>query len=92
MCFKNIFEITSFEKLQGELRWLVQGRAYEDIKLGEELFCKASGNLNLKIWVKGILIYRSIVPEINSGLTGELTIQLNEHVDLKGIKMLYRWV
>ncbi|MCD1260170.1 hypothetical protein B5M42_015255 [Paenibacillus athensensis] len=71
--------------------WSAIGRAYEDIKIGEELVCFTNERQRLSFIVKQIMIYRKIISELNSGLTGELILMGDESfIGLETVSMLYR--
>src|SRR5260221_10918892 len=77
MTTKQVFEIR--ESLPNKNVWLVRGRAYEDLQVGESVFIegqKTSGNrAYLEFKITSIITYQTELQFLDGGVTGQLTLE-----------------
>ncbi len=89
----NVFHVVKVEAISSD-KWLVSGRAWEDIHIGDLLITDYSGPEDQltrpELKVIGISTYGSEVLELNRMVTGNVTLQGVAGSYLKAESMLIR--
>lgn len=83
------FFIVTVEKINKKTI-LVRGRAYLDIKIGDDLFFQSTYEKRSEARVIGLNSYRRSLTELSSGMTGDIELLLKDLIDFQGMAMLYK--
>jgi len=76
----------------GDGRWRAEGRAYEDVYLGDVVLASSDepGHPDAVVTVVRIRTYGEDVPELNRMTTGELTVDTETATSLEEVTRLSR--
>jgi hypothetical protein len=70
-------------------RWLVRGRAYQDVQVGDSLSSDALNHGPI-VTVAEALTFERKIPLLDRMHSGDLVLQCEPDTDLAGVEFLYR--
>jgi len=86
---KKVFSISKVESLGGG-RWRFQGRAYDDVHLGDRLVVEGpvGGRTGIPLRVIEVSSYQKQTTELSRMMTGDLVVQADHDVSLESVVTL----
>lgn len=87
----EVFSISKVENLGGG-KWLLQGRAYDDVRLGDSLFVKSlvGDPAGIPLRVIEIFSYQKQTTELSRMMTGDLVVQADQDASLESAVTVFR--